>query len=288
MMNVDRQRSRAPFAASALALACWALPLSLRAQDPKAIVAAAVQNELKADREDHSAFQYRDHDVTPDHDTLFYTVETPAGSLKKKLEDHGRVISAEERSADDQSIERLIGDPSAQARARKDAAHDDSQAEAMLRLLPIAFVWTISNDTGKVITLDFRPDLSYSPGTFDAEARVLGALGGQITVTRVDGDKGGRISSIKGTLLSDVNFGLGIFGRIHKGGSFEVQRREVAPGHWQMTVSNVHINGRALFFKSIGSDENETRTEFRVSNAKTLSQAYEILEDIHERQVLSH
>lgn len=281
MMNVNRQRSGAPFAASVLLSACCALPLCLRAQDPQAIVAAAVQNELKADREDHSAFQYRDHDITPDHDTLFYTVETPAGSLKKKLEDHGRVISAEERSVDDQNIQRLLDDPAAQARARKDAAHDDGQAEAMLRLLPIAFVWTIANDTGKVITLDFKPDPSYSPGTFAAEARVLSTLGGQITVTRVEGEKGGRISSIKGTLLSDVNFGLGIFGKIHKGGSFEVQRREVASGHWQMTSSNVHINGRALFFKSIGSDENEIRTDFRVSKAQTLSQAHEILQDIH-------
>lgn len=263
----------------ALALA-FALPIAARAQDPKALVAAAVQNELKSDREDHSAYQYKDHDVTPDHDTLYYMVETPAGSLKRKLEDHGQPVTPRQRREDDEHIQNLLNDPAAQARARKDSAHDDGQAEAMLRLLPTAFLWTIASENGKSTTLNFRPDPGFSPGTFDAEAKVLSAMGGQVTITRTDAEMGGRISSIKGTLLNDVNFGLGIFGRLHKSGSFEVQRREVAPGHWQMTGSYVHINGRALFFKTIGSDEDETRTEFKPSSVKTLAEANEILKEV--------
>ena len=266
------------FLAAALAVG---LPVVTHAQDAKAIVSAAVATELKADREDHSAFQYRDHDVTPDHDTLYYIVETPAGNLRKILEEHGRPATPDEQHADEVRVQALLNDPAAQARARKDAAHDDGQAEQMLRLLPTAFVWTLSSQSGDVATLDFKPDPNFSPGTFDAESKVLGAMGGQVTVTRSPGDKDDRISSIKGTLLNDVTFGLGIFGRLRKGGSFEVQRREIAPGHWQMTDSHVHINGHALFFKSIGSDEDETRTDFKPSHAKTLQQASEILKEIH-------
>ena len=248
---------------------------ALNAQDAKAIVAAAVQTELAADRDDHSAFLYRDHDMTPDHDTLFYTVETQQGSLRKKLEDHGRPLSPDERRADDNRINALLNDTAAQQKARRDSNHDDNQAEQMLRLLPTAFLWTVASDDGKVVTLNFKPDPAYAAGAFDPEAKVLSAMGGQITVAKPEN----RIASIKGTLLSDVTF-FGIFGRLHKGGSFDVIRKEVVPGHWQMTESHVHLNGHALFFKTIGSDEDEIRTSFKLSTAKTLQQAQEILKDV--------
>jgi hypothetical protein len=259
----------------ALAVAVAFAVAPLHAQDAKSIVSAAVQRELAADREDHTAYQYRDRDITPDHDTLYYTVETPQGTLRKKLEDHGHPLSAADRQADQQRINILLADPAAQSRARKDASHDDGEAEQMLRLLPQAFLWTVTNESGDIVTLDFKPDPNFSPSGF--ESKVLSAMGGQITVDRSEN----RIRSIKGTLLDDVTFFLGIGGRLHRGGSFEVQRREIVPGHWQMTESKVHIGGRALFFKSIGSQEDEFRSDFKPSNAQTLQQANEILNQIH-------
>ena len=251
------------------------LPLAAKAQDPKALVASAVKVELEADRVDHSAYQYRDRDITPEHDTLYYLVETPQGILKKKLEDHGHPLSPAERQADEQRIQALLDDPAAQARARKDSSHDDNQAEQLLRLLPVAYIWTIASESGNLVTLDFKPDPNFTASSY--EARVLSAMGGQITVARAEN----RIQSIKGTLLEDVTFGFGIFGRLHRGGSFEVQRREIVPGHWQMTESRVHISGHALFFKTIGSQEEEFRSDFKPASAKTLREANDILKDIH-------
>ena len=265
---------------SALAVAlAVALPLPAKAQDAKAIVRAAVHTELTADAQDHTPFQYFDHDVTPDHDTVFYLVETPVGNLKKQMEDHGRPLTPEQRQADDQRLQALLDDHQAQQKQRSNASHDDNEAEQMLKLLPAAFTWTLTSESGNLATLDFKPDPNFNPSGF--EAKVLSAMGGQITVARTPGDKEDRIAVIKGTLLDDVTFGFGILGRLRKGGSFYVVRKEVAPGHWQMVTSNVHINGHALFFKSIGSDEDEARTDFKVSPAKTLQQAAEILKTIH-------
>ncbi len=252
----------------------FAPALSARAQDAKAIVTAAVQTELAADRNDHSAYMYRDHDITPDHDTLYYAVETPEGNLRKKLEDRGRPLSPDERRAEDARLRAQIADAAAMAKVRKDSSHDDNQAEEMLKLLPQAYLWTITKEDGNLVTLDFKPDPAFSPSGF--EAKVLSAMGGQITVARREN----RIRSIKGTLLDDVTFFLGIGGRLRKGGSFEVQRREVAPGHWQMTETHVHIAGHALFFKTIGSQEDEVRTDFKPSPAQTVQQAGEILSHI--------
>ena len=244
---------------------------ALHAQDAKAIVSAAVQTELAADRNDHSAYMYYDHDITPDHDTLAYFVETPQGNLQKKLQDHGRPLSPEQRNAEEQRLRTLLADPAAQARARNNSSHDDNQAEEMLKLLPQAYLWTVASEDGNLITLNFKPDPNFSPSGF--EAKVLSAMGGQIVVAR----KESRIRTIKGSLLDDVTFFLGIGGRLRKGGSFEVQRRQVAPDHWQMVETHVHIAGHALFFKTIGSQEDEQRTDFKPSPAQTVQQAGEIL-----------
>ncbi len=264
--------SRSAFA-FAFALAFLA-PIA-KAQDAKLLITTAVNNELAADRNDHSAFQYYDHDVTPDHDTLFYVVETPQGNLKKKMEDHGHPLTPAQRQADDQRIQSLLNDPAAQQRMRNNSNHDDNEAEQMLRLFPNAYIWTIAGEEGNLVTLNFKPDPNFSPSGF--EAKVLGAMGGQLTLNKPEM----RIVSLKGTLLDDVTFLGGLLARLHKGGYFAYTRKEIVPGHWQMVTSNVHINGHALFFKSIGSDEDETRTDFKPSYAKTLQQADEILKEIH-------
>lgn len=248
-----------------------ATPLLAQLKDPKAIVTDAVKTELDADHTDHSAYIYHDHDVTPDHDTLYFTVETPEGNLRRKLEDHGRPLTPAERKADDDRIRTQLNDKNLQAKLRRDSAHDDEQAEQMLKLLPVAYLWTLASEQGDLITLNFKPDPAFTPDSL--EARVLSAMAGQIVVARGDN----RIRTIRGSLVADVKFGFGILGRLSKGGTFQVERREIAPHHWQVTDSHVNIEGHALFFKTIGSQEDETRTDFRPSPAQTLQQAFEII-----------
>ena len=270
-----------PRLAIAVALLAPAVAFSSRAalskqtafpgQDANAIVAAAVQSELNSDRNDHTAFIYRTHDVTPDHDTLYQVIETPQGNLRRKLEDHGRPLSPEDRKAEDDRIKRLLNDKGAQARDQKEDAREDEQAEKMLRLLPAAYIWTIEGEQGDLVTLNFKPDPQFRPP--DMESKVLSAMACQIVVARGDN----RIRTIRGSLVNDVIFGLRIIGHLKKGGTFDVERREVAPHHWQVTQSNVRIEGHVLFFKSIGSIDDETSYDFRISTIENLQQACEVL-----------
>ncbi len=250
--------------------------LAARAQqNAKAIVSSAVQTELNADRTDHTAYIYRDRDVTPDHDTLYQVIETPGGNLRRKLEDHGKPLSPEERKAEDDRIAKLLADKSLQAKEQRDGARDDEQAEQMLKLLPEAYIWTIAGEQGDLVTLNFRPDPNFTAANM--EARVLSAMAGQIVVARGDN----RIRTIRGSLVADVKFFLGIGGRLKQGGTFQVERREVAPHHWQVTDSHVKIEGHALFFKSIGSVEDETRSDFKPSPAQNLQQAFALMNQMH-------
>jgi hypothetical protein len=253
-----------------LTLCC---PLRLCAQTPAAqqIVEAAVQVELEADRTDHSAWMYLDHDITPEHDELFYVVESPPGVVKRKLEDRGRPLSPEESRAEDARLEAYLHDQARQQRQKHDERHDDDQATAMLKLLPKAFIWTVKSEDGDRITLDFQPNPDFSPDSI--AAKVLAAMAGEIVVSRTQK----RIEIIRGSLVNDVTLLGGLIMRLRKGGSFFVERREIGPAHWQITETHVHIGGHALFFKSIGEQEDEVKTDFKPSTAQTIPQAVALL-----------
>lgn len=236
------------------------------------MIATTVQAELAADRNDHTAYAYYDHDVTPDHDTLVYVIETPQGNLHRKVEDHGRKLTPDERRAEDARLQQLLGDSSEQSKRRKDEAHDDDQAQKMLNLLPEAFLWTVKAETPETVTLDFKPDPAYQPK--DMEAKVFSVMAGQVVIARPSN----RLESMQGKLMSDVKIVGGLFGKLQQGGTFHIERREIVPGHWQIVDTDVHISGH-VFFKTIGSQEDEKRSDFKVSTAQTLRQAYDQLKN---------
>ncbi len=250
---------------------CGCLRVQAQQTNAKSMITTVCESELKADHNDHTAFQYFDHDVTPDHNTMVYTVETPQGDLSREMEVDNRPLTAAERDKDNAHIQSIVANPTALEKQNKDQAHDDDQAEQMLALLPNAFLWTIKSEQGPLVTLSFKPDPAYDPHSM--EDRVFAAMAGQVVVNREEN----RIYSMRGTLTSDVKFGFGILGRLRKGGTFQVERREVLPGHWQMTDTHVHLIGKALFFKTIGSQEDEQRGDFKLSPARTLAAAGELL-----------
>jgi hypothetical protein len=247
----------------------YAVGANGQTKDAKAIVTAAAATELDADHNDHSAYEYRDHDVTPDHDTLFLTIETPDGNLHRKLEDHGKPLTPEARQADDAANLKLLRDTALQKKLRHDTNHDDAQAEELLKLLPDAFLWTITKEEGDLITLDFKRNPNFQAPNM--EARVFASMEGQIVVAKGDN----RIRTIRGRMMEDVKILGGMLGGLHKGGTFQVERREVAPHHWQVTELHVHISGK-VFFATIGSQEDEWKTDFKPSHAQSLQQAWEI------------
>jgi hypothetical protein len=51
-----------------------------------------------------------------------------------------------------------------------------------------------------------------------------------------------------------------------------------APGHWEITLLNVNMHGKALFFKTISVQQNEIRTDFQpMPDNVTLAQGAEEL-----------
>ncbi|MGD0797858.1 MAG: hypothetical protein ABR910_09060 [Acidobacteriaceae bacterium] len=244
-------------------------PSALPAQDAKQIVRQAVDAELAANRNDLSHWRYM---KTEDGGNKSVVVETESGAITRHLEENGRPASPAIIASDNQTIQKFIRDPSLQRKQRENGAHDEKSAAELLDLLPQAFDWKLDSETPDSYFLSFRPDSNFRPP--DMEARVMGEMAGTLVVDK----RQHRIQTMKGALSEDVNIGFGILGRLRRGGTFNVERRQVAPNLWQITETHVHIEGRALFFKTIGQQQDEVKFDFAlVPPGTTLEQAVVML-----------
>ena len=229
----------------------------------------AVQSELAADRTDRSRWRYRDDQR--EKGTLSIVVQTDGGSVKRLIARDGKPLSAAETAGEDSRLREMVHDSGKLAKQRKDAEADDRSATELITMLPDAFVWTLAGEDVENLTLHFEPNANFSPPSM--QARVLGVMRGELVVHKAQQ----RIRTIRGTLTKDVTIGFGLLGRMKEGGTFRVERREIAPRLWQITETHVHIEGKALLFKSIGEQQDETQTDFRpVPPGTTLEQAVEL------------
>jgi hypothetical protein len=253
------------FSIGAIGILLTLTPRALPAQDAKQIVRQAADAELAADRDDQSHWRYV---KTEDGGNKFVVVETENGAITRRLEEGGRPVSPAVVAADNQYIQKFIHDPSLQQKQRQNGAHDEKSATELLDLLSQAFDWKIESETPDTYILSFRHDPNFHPP--DMESRVMGEMAGTLVVDK----RQHRIVTMKGALSEDVNIGFGILGKLRQGGTFNVERRQVAPGLWQITETHVHIEGRALFFKTIGQQQDEVKFDFtQVPPGTTLEQA---------------
>jgi hypothetical protein len=148
-----------------------------------------------------------------------------------------------------------------------------------LKMLPDAFIYTYGERQGDRVQLHFKPNPRFRTHGFEEE--VFHAMDGSLWVD----EKENRLAEISGHLTNGVKFLGGLLGHLDKGGSFDVKQEPVAPGYWELTVLNVHMTGKALFFKSISEQQQLYRKEFkRVPDHLTLAQADEML----KKEVASH
>jgi hypothetical protein len=254
-------------------------PYRLLAQgsQPEALQAlrAAVRAEMEANEKDKSIWAYHDHDKTPDEDGTYLTIETRQGTLRRLIALNGQPLSPPEAAAETQRIDSYVHDPTAQAKARKNSAHDGAQATELLNMLPDAFLWSTVSETPELITLNFRPNPAFSPP--DMQSRVMGAMTGELIIAR----NGNRIRTLRGQLSYNVLLGFGLLAKMYKGGTFDVERRLVGEDHWQITETHVHIGGHALLFHSIGQQEDEVKTDWKPSTDDTLEAAARTLNAQH-------
>lgn len=246
-----------------LALICCC---ALRAEDvTKNAVQQAVNAELAADRADNTRWIFHEIDRKPRITVEQWVAQTAKVDVVRVVKRNGNAIPMDQQR---RKIEAFIHDSSARAMQRQGGQEDDKKAEALLKLLPVAFLWTQTGKNQSTTTFHFKPDPKFDPPT--KEARVFAAMEGDMTVNNPQR----RIQELKGRLIHDVDFGWGFLGKLRAGGSFEVVRGQVGPGLWDITATHIHITGHALLFKSIAEVEDDVKTDWqREPDGVTLEQA---------------
>jgi hypothetical protein len=273
-MRKTARRSRL-LLSPALLTVLWVPPAhAAQPQSADDIVRTVVRNELDGDANDHSTWMYRDAYQSPEKNIVKIVVETHQGNLSEIVEDSGHPPSAEEHRSDLNHIREILSDPGLRARQKRAEEHDGQQARDMMNMLPNAFIWQITARGDGDVTLSFRPNPRFSPDSMNG--KVLASMSGTLVVDEHEM----RLKKLAGRLDRDVVFGWGLLGRIDAGGTFHIVREEVGPGSWQITETHVHISGHALFFKTIGDQEDEITSDYhRTPEGADLNKAAQMLED---------
>jgi hypothetical protein len=234
-----------------------------------------VDNELKAQAQDRSHWMYLRRTEMPgkqEKETEREVIESKDGDLDRLLSVNGQALTAEQATREDKRIQKLLKNPSEQGKMQRDREQDNEKTERLLKMLPDAVIADYAERRGELVELRFRPNPNFRPSSH--EAQVFHAMEGRIWIA----SKEGRLAEIDGHLANAVRFGGGLLGHLDKGGQFHVKQSEVAPGHWEITTMNINMRGKALFFRTIEVQQNETRTSFqRVPDDLTLAQAAERL-----------
>jgi|GraSoiStandDraft_32_1057276.scaffolds.fasta_scaffold267329_1 hypothetical protein len=234
------------------------------------LVRAVVANEL-ADREKLRKWICMVEKRAGKQTLTEVQVETKEGPLFRLLAIDGTALNSDQRQKDDARIGKLMKDPRPLLKLKQAEDEDELKLQKLLSLMPQAFVFDDDGMDGNLLRVKFRPNLDYSPPTY--EARVIHSLAGTILIN----SKQTRLARVSGQLINQVTFGFGLLGRIDSG-TLEFERVEVGPQQWKTAFINIHFSGRAVIFKTVNKDQYERRSDFRaVSSDLSLSDARDLL-----------
>jgi hypothetical protein len=212
-------------------------------------------------------------DRTGGHVWTERVVEIPQGKLRYLLAEDGHPLSAGRQDQEISRLKMIAADPSDFIHREQSRKDDEERAERMLDLLPTAFLFDSPGNEGSYLRINFRPNPAYEPQTY--EQRVLHSMSGFILID----SKTLRLRHLEGHLGSDVSFAYGLLATIRGGGEFSTTRDRIAPNMWKATLIDVHIDGRAILFKTISLHQHSEHEDFHpVPENLSIPEAIQLLE----------
>lgn len=245
------------------------------------LVREVVYNELH-DHDRHGYWRYSIEQHTPEGIRVSEQVETTGGPITRVIAKAGHPLDAEGQRLEETRLMRLMNSPAEQSSQRQAYADDEKRVGRILALLPDAFVFEEAGEENGCRHLHFRPNPNYA--AHGVEARVFHGFAGDLWIdTRMK-----RLARLDGHLQENVDFGLGMLGRINKGSWFRMDRAQVSATEWKTSRLEVHMNGRALLFKTIARETSEVRGNFAPLPASlSVAQGARLLEQANNNETLS-
>jgi hypothetical protein len=255
---------------------------SKSATNLNAVVRDILQNELRAQAEDHSLWCYRKLTDKDGKQQLFAACQTKTLEIDRLMAVNGKPLTEQQWNQENQRIEQLLNNRSQLKKEKQQQREDGEQATHLLKMLPDAFLFQQESSEGNRITLHFTPNPTFRAS--GSSEMVFHHMEGTLTLDL----KQERLVEISGRLSSEVKFAGGLLGHLDKGGTFYVKQQEVGPGCWEMTRMDVQMNGKALFFKTISVRTRELDTDFHAVPAAASIQQVAALTDERNEENLVH
>jgi hypothetical protein len=231
-----------------------------------------IDNELQAEKSDHSHWMLRLETRKSGKTEVREVVETKDGDLDWLISVDGKPLPEDQRHEREQGLQRLINNPAELKKSQREKDEDQVRSERLLKTLPDALVFEYGKQREDLVELKFKPNPHFRPPSHEAAA--VHAMEGVLWVN----GKQKRLVEISGHLTRPVKFGGGLLGHLDAGGHFYVKQEEVQPGYWELAVLDVDMKGKALFFKTIGVQEEMKRSMFRrVRDDLTAAQGADLL-----------
>ena len=275
-LNCHRRRALTGWIALLLAVPALSQPGSLdQAISANDLARAVVANELKSQDARHSRWMYHVDSEEQGKKRAKEVVQTGQGSLDRLVAVDGHPLNDHEQQQEKKRIEALVRNPEEQQKLEQLKRKDAEQCKSFFKMIPDAFTFSYAGREGDLIELSYKPNPTFRPSS--REARVFHAMEGEMWVHGTER----RLVRIRGQLIADVKFAGGLLGHLEKGGQFNVEQTELSPNQWELTVMEVDVKGKALFFKTIAVQEKEYRSDFRrVPDGLTLAEAADMLTNL--------
>jgi hypothetical protein len=229
--------------------------------DPQKIVRDASWNELHAPSPGRS-FRFRQRKVDPKVSTVKEIFETRDGDVARLIEKDGKPLPPDEEQAEMERLKNLLAHPELQEHRHKKEQEDGARGDEMVRMLPDAFLYTadgmVDGPNGPCYRLRFRPNPAFTPP--DREGQVYHGMVGELWVDQAQL----RLVKVDAHLVSDVNFGWGVLGKLYKGGSILVENADVGLHHWETTHMKLQLQGKIMMMKSVDFSTTEDYSNFQM------------------------
>jgi hypothetical protein len=227
--------------------------------DATALVRRAIQR-WPAEEKNHRPMQYLLRKQDDRHDTTKEIVETRDGDVARLVAVDGKPLSADADRAELERLDDLEKYPELQQHRKRSEQKDQDRVDRLLEMLPDAFVYRVEGlepcAAGRCYRLSFTPNAKWQPP--DLESEFFRGVEGEVWISQ----SAERVTRLDARFVADVSIGLGIVGKLYKGGTVTLEQADVGGGDWELTRMTVHVTGKVFLVKSMSYQMTQEASHF--------------------------
>jgi hypothetical protein len=238
--------------------------------DPAELMQRASENEVRA-LQARAHFRYFERLKWAWGTETREVIETRDGRADRIIEFDDEPLGPDQAAKQERRLKKLLTDLKARRHEMEDQNAELKRRISMMKAFPSAFIFEPQGEKRGLAVFSFRPNHSFSPK--DRETQVYRGMEGTVWVDT----EHEMITRLDGVLTRDVSFGWGIFGRLHKGGQYHIEQKQIEPGVWRITNLSLDLKMRVFLDTSHLSREEQNSHFVPVRADATYEQAVQKL-----------